>query len=374
MSVEFDDLPARSPVLGTDRVLIEKEIATVDAIADYLNVAIASGFVANPTVYSADGALTAASSMWTIVGLHGMGLPADTDASVRMLYAPAGCYLAPHGYPTTGTVNGLPAGDAATLPVGVYLVIGDGSDGWTVASYAVAAIQTAGHAAVSIVGRSVNSSGDAADIAASSNDTFLQRVSNALTWAGLTIGMVADGLLTRAKLADGAAHTLVGRSANSSGAVDDISIGTDEGVFNVAGVLTSQKVKLENIDSTIAAATTGGAGLMTAAQVTSHDQMKLGHPATGYVSKAASFAFGAAEYWADVSTAAGAVTATMPDPTSFAGRGVVVRKTTSDANGITPAPFGSETFNGAAAALLPGSTSAMHLTYYFHSDGTNWTH
>lgn len=63
-------------------------------------------------------------------------------------------------------------------------------------------------AAVSVVGRSANSSGAHADIAAGANDTLLRRVSDAVGFGGLTLGMVADGLLTFAKLASGAIATV----------------------------------------------------------------------------------------------------------------------------------------------------------------------
>ncbi len=102
-------------------------------------------------------------------------------------------------------------------------------------------------AALSVEGRATNSAGVRAPIVSTTNDTFLQRVGDAITWAGLTLGMIADGLITRAKLSDAAAHTLVGRSANSIGAVGDISISTDEGLWNNAGVLTSQKAQTANI-------------------------------------------------------------------------------------------------------------------------------
>lgn len=59
-------------------------------------------------------------------------------------------------------------------------------------------------AGVSVPGRSANSSGAMAAITAGANDVFLRRVSDALGFGGLTIGMVPDGLLTYAKLASAA--------------------------------------------------------------------------------------------------------------------------------------------------------------------------
>lgn len=55
-------------------------------------------------------------------------------------------------------------------------------------------------AALTVIGRSANSTGDVADIAAGSNDTLLRRVSNALSWGTLTLAMIPDGLITAAKL------------------------------------------------------------------------------------------------------------------------------------------------------------------------------
>lgn len=82
------------------------------------------------------------------------------------------------------------------------------------------AVATTGHAALSVP---VSQSGSIVDLASASNDTFLGRIGGAIAWTALTIGMIADGLLTRAKLANGTALSIIGRSANSSGAVADIA-------------------------------------------------------------------------------------------------------------------------------------------------------
>jgi hypothetical protein len=59
-------------------------------------------------------------------------------------------------------------------------------------------------AAVSVIGRSANSSGGPADIAAGANDRILARVSDALSFVQITIGMIPDALITFAKLASAA--------------------------------------------------------------------------------------------------------------------------------------------------------------------------
>ncbi len=59
-------------------------------------------------------------------------------------------------------------------------------------------------AAASILGRSANSSGARADIAAGADDTILRRVAGGLGFGQMTAGMVPAGLLTYAMLASGA--------------------------------------------------------------------------------------------------------------------------------------------------------------------------
>lgn len=57
-------------------------------------------------------------------------------------------------------------------------------------------------AAVSVIGRAANSSGDPADIAAGANDRLLTRVANALAFTQLTAGMVPNELVTAAMIAN----------------------------------------------------------------------------------------------------------------------------------------------------------------------------
>lgn len=126
-------------------------------------------------------------------------------------------------------------------------------------------------AALAVVGRSANSTGNVADIAAASNDTFLQRVGNALTWAGLTIGMIADRLITWAKMPAGSALSVIGRSANSSGDVADIAASSDGDVLRRSGTtlgfgsISAAGHGSQTDGSLHAAATTSVAGFMSAA-------------------------------------------------------------------------------------------------------------
>ena len=199
-------------------------------------------------------------------------------------------------------------------------------------------------------------------------------------------GDVYDAIVAAAAasipLASHAAHSIVARSANSSGNAADLAIGTDEGVFNVAGVLTSQKAQTANIADnavtlaklatqaarTVLANVTGSTAVPTATALTSAHM----HGLDGLLSKSASFTVGATEWAFQVDTSGGAVNVTFPDPALFVGRGVFLHKITTDANAITPVSYASETFNNAAAAAFPGSTFASRPSWYVYSNGTNW--
>lgn len=70
--------------------------------------------------------------------------------------------------------------------------------------------------ATSVLGRSAATDGARADISTSTNDRILARVSNALAWVQITIGMIPDSLITFAKLASGAIASQAQAEAGSA--------------------------------------------------------------------------------------------------------------------------------------------------------------
>jgi Repeat of unknown function (DUF5907) len=78
---------------------------------------------------------------------------------------------------------------------------------------------------VSVIGRSANSTGDPADIAAGSNDLLLRRTGDTLNWGQLTVGMLPDAVVTFAKFQNVASKSLVGNNAGSAGVSADIGMG-----------------------------------------------------------------------------------------------------------------------------------------------------
>lgn len=83
------------------------------------------------------------------------------------------------------------------------------------------------HAAVSVVGRSANSAGAWADIAASADDRVLARTSGTLSFTNISAAMLAANAVTDAKIRQSSGVSLLGRSANSTGDIADITASAD---------------------------------------------------------------------------------------------------------------------------------------------------
>lgn len=90
-------------------------------------------------------------------------------------------------------------------------------------------------AALSVIGRNANSTGDPADIAAGTDGHVLRRSGTTLGFGTLASGAFASNTIPRSALVNGTATSVVGRSANSAGAVADIAASADGQVFRRAG-------------------------------------------------------------------------------------------------------------------------------------------
>ena len=349
--------------------------------------AIAKGMELNPLTPTGHGEI--------ILPTHGFvrvtadyytALSPQTAASIRYIYSDTGFHLVPSDYGGAGivTINGV--ADIAVIASGLSVLIGDGANAWvcgSAANYTAISAEIAAAAgdvqddldahttnvsnahsvtavqagALPLGGNTTNSvvitngSGTINYAQASTADRLLTWVGSVLAFTQLTIGMIADRLITWAKMPAGAAHTLIGRSANSSGDVADISIGTDEGVFNVSGVLTSQKAQTANIADNAITLAKLAAALQIGVDSTQVQECS-GTSAT--ISAGTRIAF--------VDTSGGAYSLTCPAISK--GQSVLIVKVTTDANAITLIRTGSETIQAVAANyVLPGSTLGDYFSW-----------
>jgi hypothetical protein len=100
-----------------------------------------------------------------------------------------------------------------------------GGTATTIAANAVSDAKFRQSAALSVVGRSANSTGNVADIAAGANDRLLTRVADVLAFTQITNGMIPVNTVGVDKLAVSATDRLVGRDTASAGAGEEITVG-----------------------------------------------------------------------------------------------------------------------------------------------------
>ena len=103
----------------------------------------------------------------------------------------------------------------------------------TVADLLGDAQKISNHAATSVIGRSVDSVGVAADIVAGANGVLRRAGTGALSFSTLVTGNIGDSAVTNAKLAQMAAQTVKGRAADT-GTPQDIVAGSN-GVLRRSG-------------------------------------------------------------------------------------------------------------------------------------------
>jgi hypothetical protein len=130
------------------------------------------------------------------------------------------------GRDTAGT------GESEQLTVGNGLEF-TGSGGIGVANDGITDARLRNGTACSVIGRSANSTGDPADIAASTNNTLLARISNALAWVA---GMVFDGSGRVQQIAFAAAQS----ASSDANTLDDYEEGSWTPVLGGAGGTSGQ--------------------------------------------------------------------------------------------------------------------------------------
>ncbi len=108
---------------------------------------------------------------------------------------------------------------------------------WTIDNDVVSDAKLRNSGALSVIGRSANSTGDPADISAvAASDSVLRESGSTLGFGTIATGGLANNAVTDAKLRQGGALSVIGRSANSTGNVADIAgTASSDQVLRVSG-------------------------------------------------------------------------------------------------------------------------------------------
>jgi hypothetical protein len=90
-------------------------------------------------------------------------------------------------------------------------------------------------AGLSVIGRSANTTGDVADITAASDDEVLRRSGTSIGFGSVATGGIADNAVTDDKIRDSAALSVIGNSTNSTANPADIAAASDHQVLRRSG-------------------------------------------------------------------------------------------------------------------------------------------
>ena len=112
-------------------------------------------------------------------------------------------------------------------------------------------------AALSVLGRSANSAGVGADMAAGTDGHVLRRSGTTLGFGQVATAGITDGAVTNAKQANVATATFKGRATAGTGAVEDMTAAQAKtalaiGISDVAALQTALDSKLEEDDAEVA--------------------------------------------------------------------------------------------------------------------------
>lgn len=184
--------------------------------------------------------------------------------------------------------SGLVDGDYGDITVSAAATV------WTIDDGVVTDAKLRDSAALSVIGRSANSTGVPADIAAGTDAHVLRRSGSTLGFGQVATGGITDAAVTDAKLRDSAALSVIGRSANSTGVPADIAAPTDDYVLRRSGTtlafgrvatggITDSAVtyaKIQNVSATnrILGRITSGSGVVEELTPT-QTLILLGYPA-----------------------------------------------------------------------------------------------
>ncbi len=192
------------------------------------------------------GTVTSVNLTAPAAGITVSGGPITANGSITL--ALADDLAAVEGIATSGLAARTASNTWTTRSVavsggGLSVSNGDGVAGnptVSVATNGIANTMLRQGAAVSVIGRSANTLGDVADIAAGANDTFLRRVANVLDFGALTLGMVPNDLITYAKIQNvSATDRLLGRDTAAAGDIEELTVGGGIEFTGSGGIQTS---------------------------------------------------------------------------------------------------------------------------------------
>jgi hypothetical protein len=302
----FDDVasavPATRTLTPSDGVLIDGGTIAVDMSAnrtigariDNSTITFTAGAMQRAALAGGDVTAPAGSNVLTVVAnavsyakmqdvtaasrIIGRGSAAGAGDPEEII---VGSGLAMTGTTLSATATGVTDGDKGDVTVS-----GSGAT-WTIDNDAVSDAKLRNSGALTLIGRSVNTSGDPADIAASAGSGCVYREGSSTIACGtIATAGYADDSVTDAKIREFAGLSVLGRGSNSTGNGADITAGADGDVLRRSGTTLGfgavAQSSITNLVSDLAAKAPVGATYITqTADGTLTNERALGALATG---------------------------------------------------------------------------------------------
>lgn len=183
---------------------------------------------AQPTLDGDRGDITVAALVWTIDNDAVTDAKLRNSAALSVIGRSANSSGDPADISTTSSSAAVLRESGGVLGFGTVATAGITDD-------AVTDAKLRNSAALSVIGRASNSSGDPADIAAANDGEVLRRSGTTLGFGTIATGGLADDSVTDAKLRESTALSVIGRAANSTGNPADIAASTDGHVLRRSG-------------------------------------------------------------------------------------------------------------------------------------------
>ena len=150
------------------------------------------------------------------------------------------------------------------------ITVSSGGTVWSVDNNAISNAKIRQSAGLSVIGRSANTTGDVADLTAGTDGHVLRRSGTTLGFGEISTAGIANNAVTNAKIRQSAAFSVVGRASSTTGDVADITATAQDQVLVRGASLQWQKLTDANIQTnglTGASIADNGIGLAKLSQI-----------------------------------------------------------------------------------------------------------